>query len=86
VQWLQLLCFYSIYDFAFNGIVILSKACIDSVRNDENDDIYSRIIDHNKIIDSFPKEDWINEISSMKQLINNCYNKKIWPIIELIEE
>ncbi len=73
-------------NFEFDGVVIISKAFIQKIRDNKYDKCCNEIIRQNGELEKIASPDWIEDCGSIKQIINSLKDKDIWAGIEIVFE
>jgi len=73
-----------LYDFEFDGFVLLPKKVIKGYRDGHFEECFSKIIRHNGEIKKIEPPKWLEKCISIKSILQFLQAHNIWPAIELL--
>jgi hypothetical protein len=71
-------------DFDFNGVVVLAKRGLSGCRDGKFEECNNRILRQNGNIKKAKSPRWLNNCSSMVDVLKQLHKRDIWPMIDLL--
>src|SRR5436190_84165 len=68
----------------FDGVVILPKRWIKSIRDEDHDEIANQILRFSGMINNLRVLEWLDSCETIYQLLNALKEREIWPAIEIL--
>jgi hypothetical protein len=81
----SIVVFQDTSEFALEGVSILPRKWITTIRDGTLEETYDKILRHHGEFKKLNRKKWINELTSVKSAVVAIQEKGIWPAIETFD-